>query len=104
MPEAYKVLDKRIAGTSAATHYTPGTGKQAVVKHISFTNQTGAAVTVNWYRNGTAAGDLVMTFTVAANSAQEWEGTAALSATDTLAFSCGTASACLVVIDGLEIS
>lgn len=100
---SFKTLAKVTATTAAATLYSPGTGKQAIVKHMSFTNYTVTDRTVTVYRNG-GTDIFLPAFTVPANSCIEWEGVLTLDGTENLEFLASANTAILGIVDGAEIT
>jgi hypothetical protein len=102
---SFKTLAKVVAGNTAGVVYSPGAGKQAIVKHMSFTNQTVTDRTLTLFRNGGTAADVFLpAFNVPANSVIEWEGVLTLDTTDNIEAQAAAAAAILVVVDGAEIT
>lgn len=103
--DSYKLLYQGQPGTSSSVVYSPGAGKSAIIKHMSFANATGIDRTLTIWRNGSAGANLVAPpITILANASGEWDGTIALGASDTLEMAASAATAITVTVDGDEIT
>ena len=105
MADAYKTLyGPAQMPNSVATLATVGGGKSWIIKHASWKNTTGGAVTVYLFRNGTTDAYAWMSFPIPANGFAEWDGSLAMAATETIAGYASSASAVTMTVDGDEVS
>jgi hypothetical protein len=72
--DTYKILDQRQLPTSAASLYTPGGTKNALIKTWLLANTTASSVTVTLYLNGTAAANQIAKIPIPANGEAMFAG------------------------------
>ena len=106
MTDTYKKLFQGYLPASAGVLYTASTTFGTIVKHMTIVNTTGAPVTFQLFRGGTAASNAITpsTWSVPANGLMEWDGTDAYANTETIQGIAGAATSLLITIDGDEVS
>jgi hypothetical protein len=106
--DTYKVLYTGQLAAAAASLYTPGTGKQAIVKNITLQNLGANTETVTLYINGTAVSNkwsiLALSPTGTDGASAEWDGTISLANTDSIQGFATDATAVTCIFSGDEIS
>ena len=106
MAEAYKILGQGEIGTSSGALYTVPSLTEAVIKHMIFINQTGAAITITLWIDGTTDPFLWLPSgtSIPANGSLEFDGTLALAAASVINGDTLTGNTITFTISGLEIS
>lgn len=85
--------------------YTPGSGNEAIVKHIRVVNYTGSVATIEIWQGGTADSNLIQpTTNVGANDVLEIHAPIAIEGTDQLYAEGSAASTFTVTGYGVEIT
>jgi hypothetical protein len=72
--DTFKILDQRQLPTSAASLYTPGGSKNALIKTWLLANTTASSVTVTLYLNGSAAANQIAKIPIPANGEAMYAG------------------------------
>lgn len=106
MAEAYKILAQGEVGTASGALYTVPGATEAIIKHIRFVNQTGAAITITIWIDGTTDPFLWLppTTSIPANGSLEFEGSLALAAASVINGDTATANTITFIISGVEIT
>ena len=106
MAEAYKILAQGEVGTASGALYTVPASTEAIIKHIVFINQTGAAITIALWIDGVTDPFLWLppTVSIPANGFIEWAGTLALEAAAVINGDTATVNTITFFISGLEIT
>lgn len=106
MADAYKTIYQGQLPNTATVLVTVGVAKSWIIKHMTFVNTTGGAVTFQLFKNGTTAAFAwnPSAVSIPANGMAEWDGTAALATGETIAAVASAATSISAIIEGDEVS
>lgn len=86
MADTYKQLHQSQLSATVQTMITVGAAESMIIKHMTVVNNDTVSRTFAFYKNGTAAANIITppAITIPAGGSAEWDGTMAMGNNDTL--------------------